>query len=504
MRKFAIYCGALFAIAFLGVVGYAIYTVRSDVPIVGHTILTSVNITFIALIVSVIGLPLVGLLIFLKWFLRPEYYEMGQWGGYVRWFNRFKPLQPLLPAQPKVAGTSVTEVQPNIPRLAELIRDGLLVKEEAGQALMLQGFRADETPRYGEWPGVIAITGMQNVGKTVTMLTLIIIALLQGAHVVVCDTHHSKARSLFKKIEALKGYITFATTEEEVLRETRRFSDELRNRKNGSNPYPYVLFYDELCSLIRARNEELREALPTVMEEGSQEGHGYGLHIVAAIHDISNTGIGDARLRGFWNFVYCHRMEQGQSKFIEAFKGKYGKQKTSMLIAGLPAGHTMTRDEVNEIEYLIMPMGDSRDVLIAKEKIGVAGTLEPVSTASPLSPRSEIKMLRESERVKDVKKPVAASEIGETFTEQEPTMYERSEPGRGQTKVLAREEEPSTAMQEQEEEESTFDDPQLEMAYQLFTHGTTTARDVGTCMGIGKDKANALLNTLQAMEYIQR
>jgi hypothetical protein len=284
--------------------------------------------------------------------------------------RQFTALPPLTAVTPKVAGANkVTEVQPIVPRLGELIADGTLVREEEGQPLMLQGFRMDTTPRYGSWPGVIAITGMQNVGKTITMVTLIIIALLQGARVIVCDTHHSKARSLFKKIEALKGLVTFAVTEEEVLKETRAFSEELSKRKGGSEPYPYIIFYDELCSLVRAKNDELREVLPTVMEEASQEGHGYGLHLVAAIHDVSNAGIGDARLRGFWNWVYCHRMEAGQSKFIEAFKGRYGKQRTSMVIAGLPAGHVMARDEVNEIEYLVMPFADSRDVLLARKKV---------------------------------------------------------------------------------------------------------------------------------------
>jgi hypothetical protein len=46
--------------------------------------------------------------------------------------------------------------------------------------------------------------------------------------------------------------------------------------------------------------------------------------------------------------------------------------------------------------------------------------------------------------------------------------------------------------------------PELETAYQLFTHGTKTARDVGQVMGVGKDKANNLLNELQAMGMIQR
>jgi hypothetical protein len=57
---------------------------------------------------------------------------------------------------------------------------------------------------------------------------------------------------------------------------------------------------------------------------------------------------------------------------------------------------------------------------------------------------------------------------------------------------------------EAEELQETRLSGELEIAFQLFTHGTKTARDVGQVMGIGKDKANNLLNELQTMGMIQR
>lgn len=388
MEPFFKQIGTAFGVVIVGIVIVCLVVARSLVPVMASTFVGGMtnffSWLFILLLLSLVAAPIIGVLAFLKWFLKPQYYEAGQFGGYARWFRRFIPLPPLAAIAAKSAGaTSVTEVNPTIPRLGDLIKQGLLTSQDTDGVKMLVGFRQDESPRYEPLPGVIAITGMQNVGKSVTMLMLIMIAVFQRAHVVICDTHNSKARSLYKKVAALSGFVTFALTESDVLKETRKFSAELHNRKQGSNPYPYIIFYDEFCSLIRSQNEELREALPVAMEEGSQEGQGYGLHIVAAIHDLSNDGIGDARLRSFFNWIFCHRMEAGQSKFIEAFNNRKNKQ----IVASLPQGHVMVRDEVNMIEYLIIPFGDSRDVLTAKATLqGLIGEYSSIHATRELEP----------------------------------------------------------------------------------------------------------------------
>lgn len=308
------------------------------------------------------------------------YHDIGPSGTHIKpTFGKGFTVAPIGLDPSKILGTAttkVTEAAQVFPRLGELAQQGKLIQQHASGTHMFQGFRKDETMRYGSWPGVIAVTGMQNVGKTITLVMLILIALLQGSKVVVCDTHRTKARSLYRKIIALREYVTFATTEEEVLAETSHFSEELNSRKQGSNPYPIVIFYDEFNSLIRARNEELRKLLPTTIEEASQEGAGYNLHMVVAIHDLSNNGIGDARFRSFFNWIYCHRMEAGQSKFIEAFNVRKIKQ----FIAALPPGHAVVRDEVNEIEYLVVPYGDSTDVLAARQQIEQKRNVSEVET----------------------------------------------------------------------------------------------------------------------------
>ena len=328
------------------------------------------------LILAAMFLPFAVVIIIAYFFFRRNYTESGMYGGYFhRMFGKLEPAPPLSATLPLVPGKTTVTEEKNKYRLIDLITSGMLTQQLPDGMLMFQGYKKDETARYGAWPGTIAVTGMQNVGKSVTMLMLILIALYQGAYVVVCDTHKTKARSLYKKLVALTGIIVFATTEAEVLHETQRFSEELQARKNGSDQYPYVIFYDEFASLIRARNEELRKLLPTVIEEASQEGQGYNLNLVLAIHDLSNDGIGDAKIRSFLNWIYCHKMEAGQSKFIEAFNTR----KVRNLIASLPKGHVVVRDEVNEIEYLIIPYGDSTDVLAAKKALYNVKQLATVS-----------------------------------------------------------------------------------------------------------------------------
>src|SRR5260221_14105221 len=99
-----------------------------------------------------------------------------------------------------------------------------------------------------------------------TMVTLAVIALYAGAKVTVCDLHHHKGRSLYRKLEALTGWITFARTKEEVLAEVQGFSSELSARKAGAEAQPRVLLLDETAATIRALGEEVI----TAIDEASQ------------------------------------------------------------------------------------------------------------------------------------------------------------------------------------------------------------------------------------------
>jgi hypothetical protein len=125
---------------------------------------------------------------------------------------------------------------------------------------------------------------------------------------------------------------------------------------------------DEAASILK-RSDVSKQIVP-IIEQTGQEGHGYNMSLIMAIHDFSKDGLGDVRIRDYLNDVICHRMAQTQSKFIDAFRsGKIGKQKAVDKIAGLMSGHAIVRDEFQELEYLILPYADSSDALVAKQEL---------------------------------------------------------------------------------------------------------------------------------------
>jgi len=389
---------------------------------------------------------------------RLTYRDIGEFGTTAQtMLGKIKEYTPLAPGNLAPGRTAIEEAKPIVPRLGKLIQDSSLTNQSIDGARILVGFREDQSPRYERMPGVTAITGMQNVGKSVTMLMLVLIALLQGANVVVCDTHFNKARSLYKKIAGLSDYLTFALTEEEVLQETRNFSQELLNRKRGSRPYPYVIFYDELNSLVRSK--QLKEQIVTTMEEASQEGLGFNLHLVCAIHNLSNDGIGDATLRSFFNMIFCHKMLADQSKFIEAFNTR----KIRSTIASLPQGQAMVKDEYNEIEKLTIPYGDSTDVLTAKSQLDRLQTPTIKELVSPTQVTEEIKEQATSTYAEMESLPAKRPELSGDLL----TVYNAVNTLRAQGKNIS-------------------------------------SRNVGELVGIGHDKANGLLNRLAETGILTR
>ena len=109
------------------------------------------------------------------------------------------------------------------------------------------------------------------------------------------------------------------------------------------------------------------------------------------------------------NWVYCHRMEPDQAKFIPAFNDR----KTKAMIAKLPPGHTMAKDEQNEVEYLIMPFADSKDALRARERmLHLSGPSKPLT----ISPSEDARLIEAGESESMVKRPAEPCESGESLT----------------------------------------------------------------------------------------
>ncbi len=326
-------------------------------------------------------LTLLGIAVLTAWFLAVRWMKQGNFipvnesGGY--WRNHKGVFTPLPPLAVTVPSVTVTEQQSSIPRLSSLIHAGSLSQQTADGVLMFQGFKRNGTMRYGRSPGVIGVAGAQNVGKSVTIANLAVMFAMQHAYVVVNDTHHMKTRSLYRKLEAMEEHITFAKTEEQVLEQAELFSNELASRKHGSNPYPYVFILDEAASILK--RSDVGGMVMQVIEQCGQEGQGFNMTIILGIHDFSKDGLGgDIRIREYLNFIYAHRMAEGQSKFIPAFN----EIEIKAQIASLPEGHAMVKDELNKVEYLVMPFADSSDILVARNQLArlqvpqsIAGTV---------------------------------------------------------------------------------------------------------------------------------
>ena len=208
-------------------------------------------------------------------------HEVGQFGGYYEDRNgKFTPIAPLTAIAPKQAIRMNTTIDSVIPTLGELLADNRLF--EGDNAFV--GFRADKTPRYEQkLRGTVAIGGKGETGKSVTAVTQIIIALLSGEWVTVCDPHKTKQRSLYRKLEPLAPWIEFAFSEDAILNASEGFLNELLARKNGATAYPRKIVYDEFKSIVK-HSPQIAKTVTSVCERSSDEGMGYELGCLVICH----------------------------------------------------------------------------------------------------------------------------------------------------------------------------------------------------------------------------
>lgn len=276
-----------------------------------------------------------------------EIEDIGQFGSVMKsgfiGRRKEKVYAPRAPISTLAANREAKQNGVKVPRLLELLPDGLTAGIEN-----LIGYGLDGLPVFDEWHGVTAVIGAQNAGKSVTLVLLIAIALIRGMRVTVCDIHAKKERSLFKKIKCLDQFVTFATTEEEILYQVKMFLETL------PVPGEHLLVIDEYNRLIEQfAGEELRTTLPAIINKAGREGHGYGKYLALAIHDLNNDALG-GNIRSWFNFVYAHKIKQEQSHFLNVFNNR----KIATVLESLPRGHVLT----SEKEHLIVPLSEKMDV----------------------------------------------------------------------------------------------------------------------------------------------
>jgi hypothetical protein len=114
--------------------------------------------------------------------MRGSYHDIGTQGTVYRWLWFSKVFHPLAAATSNVnviPEHASQETTRKVPRLKEIIMQGKLIVTDGESVKMLRGFKRDGSPVYGSFSGVIGVAGNQNVGKSVTITVLSIIAIMQ-------------------------------------------------------------------------------------------------------------------------------------------------------------------------------------------------------------------------------------------------------------------------------------------------------------------------------------
>jgi len=395
VSKIVVWVGAGVVMALLALIGLGIWSIWSYIW--DYRWVAGVIAVGVLLYVLILGLwyPLIALR---RWARRKQFISVGQYGGYFDDGVKVTPVSPLnaiTPKQSMRANTSLDEIV--IPPLAELLPDGQLLEGNS----VLYGYRQDGTPRYGPYQaGTVGIGGKGEVGKSVTMMIRIIIALMLGWRVTICDPHKHKDRSIWKKLEPLTPWIEWAFSKEEILAAAEQFSGELDQRKAGVQLAPHLIVYDEFKSIVKHSPEICKEVVKSV-EIASDEGMGFGMGCLLACHGWTEDSIGDVAVRNALKHVYQHNMDPAQAKYVlndRRFASKSDK---------LKKGHTYYRDDEGDIEYLIQPFGTVDDAKLAAgilERMGIAKCLnsgQPRGYSAAPRPRSPMPDMPEKESYED-------------------------------------------------------------------------------------------------------
>jgi hypothetical protein len=234
------------------------------------------------------------------------------------------------------------------------------IKLTRGNKILVGLTHDSATPFYSELPGVIAVIGQQNVGKSVTTTFLIAGMHRAGVKLSICDLHASKDRSLSKMIYPIAPWFSTATTPPTILNEVLAFHGELvKRRESGTGPMQ-CLVIDELAATLRCSDTH-RSEITQILKETAQEGHGYGLFMLVVAHDITKEGVGDAQLRSFFNWVMCHRTDSNQTKFLGF------STKAQRIAQKLEPGEVLMRDESYDFRLLKIPEYGWREMAVVAE-----------------------------------------------------------------------------------------------------------------------------------------
>lgn len=164
--------------------------------------------------------------------------------------------------------------------------------------------------------GMVAISGITGSGKTTSAALLAAQAALGGTLLYVCDPHHQKQDSLYRRVQPFAGAVgRFATQPHEINAVIAMLGKMYDYRMQGNGmPEPRILLLiDEFMELIN-REQLSRESIRTLTTLANG-GRGVAIHI-AAISQHWGQGSEVYQLRESISYRIIHRSSPAAVRFL--------------------------------------------------------------------------------------------------------------------------------------------------------------------------------------------
>jgi|SRR5579872_184014 len=382
VRSTLLWLGSMATVIILGTVAYALYLVRQYIIVVGYVWLISLLVLpTIAVVFLVVCL--------IRYAVKEDYYDIGMYG------TRVKSLigrPALLPPMAQTTATNAariakTSVQTAIPTLADLLALGEICY---GMTDMILGYLEAGQVNRGPWPRTFAVAGKGRSGKTRRVVFMVIQALMSGAHITVCDPHHTKQDSITRELEPLAPWIHFAGTDEEIISAADGFLNEMERRvSTPSDVTPRLIIFDEWSRLMTRIDPDDTEKLIEVVTATSQEYAGYGGFACVIGQTWVAEECGGTKIRRALHAVFVHRIDTDYAKYLIK-PARWHKQTEQ-----LDTGHCLYQDLDGKIQKLIMPyVEDGAAVKVAEllRQVNPPREHERIASASQTEDNQQIEL----------------------------------------------------------------------------------------------------------------
>lgn len=373
----------------LSIAGFAVYSVRQYLPIVG----------VILLVVIVLAL-----LLALAYFIVHVHHKLtsynhipiAQYGSVLHRRNEIVEIAPyhqLPPARASRASQPETDyieaeieeadempaLLPRIPTFAEMLESGM-VQAAISRGQMIIGFYAEtHQPRMGSWLDLYSAGngGVSGSGKSTTTRFLLFQAVMASAKLIMVDPHIGDPdESLSHQFSLLPASIHQIRPCDgravNVMKRVDWLSRELVRRKNTGVKTPALVFViDEFNAQMRVK--EVREELSTLLLDIEQEGRKFGIFALLIGQRWSAQDLGGADIRTSLSSKMGHRFsDEGQA--VRFMGSKHGKR-----LLELETGHWLFYDTKGKTSEMVTPETLAQDGRVIARILTGAATSEPTS-----------------------------------------------------------------------------------------------------------------------------